>query len=50
MEKVERKTVFKENQNTHIQQMVFTQPVKLVVVGEERQRTLEIPVCVENVS
>lgn len=29
--------------------MVFTQPVKLVVMGEEGQRRLEIPVCVENV-
>lgn len=39
----------KKPQNTRIQQMVFTQPVKLVVVGEEGQRRLEIPVCVENV-
>lgn len=30
--------------------MVFTQPVKLVVVGEEGQRRLEIPGCVEKVN
>lgn len=40
----------KKPQNTHIQQMVFTQPVKLVAGGEEGQRRLEIPVCVENVN
>lgn len=46
----QRKLCLKKPQNTRTQQMVFTQPVKLGVVGEEGQRRLEIPVCVENVS
>lgn len=44
------KLCLKNLQNTHIQQMFFTWPVKLVVVREEGQRRLEIPVCMENVS
>lgn len=43
---VVEESCLKKPQNTRMQQMVFTQPVKLVVVGEVGQRRLEIPVCV----